>query len=176
TGVIFSSIVPCTIELKITPVNLQSLIEEEIDSAYPIAIAKNIQLESKIDSNVSITMGDSGRLQQVFANLLSNAIKFTPESGNIKVCLKQVKNTAQIIVSDTGKGISSELLPHIFERFRQGKDIESKQKGLGLGLAIARHLVKLHNGTIKAESPGKEKGTTFVVSLPLYCEQLTVNS
>lgn len=163
-----SRIVQGTIELKITPVNLQSIIEETIDSVYPAAIAKNIQLETEIDSTINTTMGDANRLGQVLGNLLSNAIKFTPESGNIKVCLKQVENNAQIIVTDTGKGISSELLPHIFERFRQGNDIETKQKGLGLGLAIARHLVKLHNGTIQAESAGINKGTTFIVSLPLY--------
>ncbi|MEM6401108.1 MAG: PAS domain-containing sensor histidine kinase [Cyanobacteria bacterium P01_D01_bin.116] len=166
-----SRITQNTIELKISPVNLQSIVKEEIDSIYPIAIAKNIQLESEIDSTINTTMGDANRLQQIFGNLLSNAIKFTPESGNIKVCLQQVKNIAQIIVSDTGKGISSELLPYIFERFRQANDIETKQKGLGLGLAIAYHLVKLHNGTIKANSAGEGKGTTFVVSLPLYSEQ-----
>ena len=166
-----SRITQNTIELKISPVNLQSIVKEEIDSIYPIAIAKNIQLESEIDSTINTTMGDANRLQQIFGNLLSNAIKFTPESGNIKVCLQQVKNIIQIIVSDTGKGISSELLPYIFERFRQANDIETKQKGLGLGLAIAYHLVKLHNGTIKANSAGEGKGTTFVVSLPLYSEQ-----
>jgi len=169
-----SRIAQGTIELQISPVKLQSIIKEAIDSVSPIAIAKNIQLESEIDSTINITMGDANRLGQVFGNLLSNAIKFTPESGNIKVCLQQVKNTAQIIVSDTGKGISSELIPHIFERFRQGNDIETKQKGLGLGLAIARHFVKLHNGTIEAESVGKGKGTTFIVSLPLYSEQLSI--
>ena len=166
-----SRIVQGTIELKISPVNLQSIIKGVIDSVYPIAIAKNIQLESEIDSTINTTMGDANRLGQVFANLLSNAIKFTPESGYIKVCLQQVENIAQITVKDTGKGISSELLPYIFERFHQGKDIETKQKGLGLGLAIARHLVKLHNGTIKAESAGEGKGTTFIVILPLYSEQ-----
>ncbi|MEL6165000.1 MAG: PAS domain-containing sensor histidine kinase [Cyanobacteria bacterium J06628_3] len=166
-----SRIVQGNIELKISPVNLQSIVKEEIDSIYPVAIAKNIQLESELDSTIKTTMGDANRLQQILGNLLSNAIKFTPESGNIKVCLQQVQNIAQIIVSDTGKGISSELLPYIFERFRQGNDIETKQKGLGLGLAIAYHLVRLHNGTIKAESAGEGKGTTFVVSLPLYSEQ-----
>ena len=166
-----SRIVQGTIELKISPVNLQSILKEAIESAYPMAIAKNIQLESELDSTINSTMGDANRLGQVFGNLLSNAIKFTPESGNIKVCLQQVENIAQITVTDTGKGITSELLPNIFERFRQGNDIETKQKGLGLGLAIARHLVKLHNGTIKAESAGEEKGTTFIVILPLYSEQ-----
>ena len=166
-----SRIVQGTIELKISPVNLQSIIKGMIDSVYPIAIAKNIQLESEIDSTISTTMGDANRLGQVFGNLLSNAIKFTPESGNIKVCLQQVENIAQITVKDTGKGISRELLPYIFERFHQGKDIETKQKGLGLGLAIARHLVKLHNGTIKAESAGEGEGATFIVSLPLYSYQ-----
>ena len=162
-----SRIVQGKLELKINSVNLQSIVKEAIDSAYPIAIAKNIHLESQLDFAIENTVGDANRLQQILGNLLSNAIKFTPESGHIKVDLQKIENTAQITVSDTGKGISSELLPLIFERFRQGSDIETKQKGLGLGLAIAHHLVELHNGTITAKSLGEEKGTTFIVNLPL---------
>jgi signal transduction histidine kinase len=162
-----SRIVQGKLELQISSVNLQSIISTAIDSAYPTAIAKNIHLKSELDSMIENTVGDANRLQQVLANLLSNAVKFTPEFGYIKVCLQEIENTAQITVSDTGKGISSELLPYIFERFRQGNDTQTKQKGLGLGLAIARHLVELHNGTITAESAGEGKGTTFIVSLPL---------
>ncbi len=162
-----SRIVQGKLELQINSVNLQSIVKEAIDSAYPMAIAKNIHLESQLDFAIENVAGDANRLQQVLGNLLSNAIKFTPKSGHIKVCLQKVENTAQITVTDTGKGISSELLPLIFERFRQGDDIETKQKGLGLGLAIAHHLVELHNGTITAKSLGEGKGTTFIVSLPL---------
>ena len=162
-----SRIVQGKLELQINSVNLQSIVKEAIDSAYPMAIAKNIHLESNLDFAIENIAGDANRLQQVLGNLLSNAIKFTPESGHIKVYLQKVENTAQITVTDTGKGISSELLPLIFERFRQGNDIETKQKGLGLGLAIAHHLVELHHGTITAKSLGEGKGTTFIVSLPL---------
>lgn len=162
-----SRMVQGKIELQINSVNLQSIVKEAIDSAYPMAIAKNIHLESELDSTMNNTMGDAKRLQQILGNLLSNAVKFTPESEYVKVSLQQVENTARITVSDTGKGISCELLPYIFERFRQGNDTETKQKGLGLGLAIARHLVELHGGTITAESAGEEKGTTFTVNLPL---------
>ncbi|WP_414623976.1 PAS domain S-box protein [Calothrix sp. CCY 0018] len=162
-----SRIVQGKLELQISSVNLQSIVKEAIESAYPIAIAKNIHLESQLDSTINNIMGDANRLQQVLSNLLSNAIKFTPESGQIKVDLLHIRNTAQITVSDTGKGISSELLPYIFERFRQGNDNETKQKGLGLGLAIAHHLVELHNGTIIAESAGEGKGATFIVHFPL---------
>lgn len=162
-----SRIVQGKLELQITSVNLQSIVAEAIDSAYPMAIAKNIHLESQLDFTVEKILGDANRLQQVLGNLLSNAIKFTPESGQIKVCLKEIENTAQITISDTGKGISSEFLPLIFERFRQGNDTETKRKGLGLGLAIARHLIELHKGTITAESAGKGKGATFTINLPL---------
>ncbi len=130
-----SRIVQGKLELQISSVNLQSVVSRAIDSAYPTAIAKNIHLKSELDSMIENTVGDANRLQQVLANLLSNAVKFTPEFGYIKVCLQEIENTAQITVSDTGKGISSELLPYIFERFRQGNDTQTKQKGLGLGLA-----------------------------------------
>ncbi|MEB3216425.1 MAG: PAS domain S-box protein [Nostocales cyanobacterium 94392] len=162
-----SKIIQGHFTLETHPVDLQSIVTKAIETAYPMAMAKNIRLESEIDSTIKNTIGDANRLQQVLGNLLSNAIKFTPELGYIKVSLQQLASIARIKVSDSGKGISSELLPHIFERFRQGNDCGTKQKGLGLGLAIARHLVELHGGTIRAENRQEGKGAIFIVDLPL---------
>ena len=134
-------------------------------------------LEFVTDDSIPPMMGDSNRLLQVMSNLISNAIKFTPSAGTVQVRLssfterKSRENTqtltpnfAQITVSDTGIGISPEFLPNVFERYHQGTD---KQGGLGLGLAIARHLVELHGGTIQAASPGIGKGATFTIKLPI---------
>jgi CheY-like chemotaxis protein len=113
-------------------------------------------------------LGDSGRLQQVIWNLLSNAVKFTPEGGKIEIQLESIDTQAQITVSDTGKGISPEFLPHVFEYFRQADSTTTRRfGGLGLGLAIVRHLVELHGGTIWAESPGEGQGAIFMLRLPL---------
>jgi len=129
-----------------------------------------------LDTPVELIRGDSDRLQQVVWNLLCNAIKFTPNGGRVEVRLSMVSdseqqatdNYAQIQVSDTGKGISADFLPYVFERFRQADSTSTRSnKGLGLGLAIARHLVELHGGTIQAESAGIGQGATFTVMLPL---------
>lgn len=119
-------------------------------------------------------LGDAERLQQVLWNLLSNAIKFTPAGGRVDITLSQVDQQAQIQVSDTGIGISADLLPHIFERFYQGDSSPTKTiQGLGLGLALVRYFVDLHGGTVQAESPGEGQGTTLTVRLPLYVPPLT---
>ena len=117
--------------------------------------------------------GDRERLQQIIGNLLTNAIKFTPDKGSINVELSVIErhngsdaSYAEISITDTGIGICAEFLPHVFDRFRQAQESSSSQ-GLGLGRAIARHLVELHGGTIRAESAGVEQGATFVVRLPL---------
>jgi CheY-like chemotaxis protein len=116
-------------------------------------------------------LGDPNRLQQVVWNLLSNAIKFTPSAGQVKVSLKRKGSHAQIQVSDTGKGIQADFLPHVFDYFRQADASSTRAHGgLGLGLAIVRHLVELHGGTVRAESPGEGKGATFTVKLPLMKE------
>jgi CheY-like chemotaxis protein len=119
--------------------------------------------------------GDPDRLQQVIWNLLSNSIKFTPAGGNVRVQLEELGSRIQLTVSDSGKGITPEFLPHVFNRFSQAdSSIMRKQGGLGLGLAIVRHLVELHGGTVRAQSPGEGQGATFVVRLPLnpvYAEQ-----
>jgi CheY-like chemotaxis protein len=117
---------------------------------------------------VGLVSGDSARLQQVIWNLLSNAVKFTPKGGRVEVRIEQNASYAQIVVSDTGKGIAPEFLPYVFDYFRQEDGKTTRQfGGLGLGLAIVRHFVELHGGTVQASSPGEGKGATFTVKLPL---------
>ncbi|MGV0028868.1 chemotaxis protein CheB [Phormidesmis priestleyi] len=151
-------------------IDLSLLVDVAIATIQPSAEEKNIQITSQL--NPATVMGDADRLNQVLANLLVNAIKFTPSGGRVWVTLDVVDTQAQIRVIDTGRGIQANLLPHIFERFRQGVNAQSV-KGLGLGLAIVRHLVALHGGTVWAESPGEGQGTTLIVGLPL---QLTAQA
>ncbi|MEH2041360.1 chemotaxis protein CheB [Nostoc sp.] len=147
-------------------IDLVSVVDAAIESVQLSAEAKSIQIVS--DLNSATVVGDFDRLQQVLWNLLSNAIKFTPAGGRVGIMLEAVYTHAQIQVSDTGIGISADLLPYIFDRFRQGDSSSSKTtQGLGLGLSIVRHLVELHGGTVQAQSPGEGQGTTIVVRLPL---------
>ncbi len=132
------------------------------------ADAKAIKLESVLEPDIGSVLGDADRLQQVIWNLLANAIKFTPEGGRVEVRLEQSLNYVQITVADTGAGINPDFLPYIFERFRQADNTSMRSHGgLGLGLAIVRHLVELHGGTIRAESEGEGQGTTFTMQFPL---------
>ena len=143
------------LRLEITPVELVEIVKEAIEIIAPAAIAKNITLETELDSNTLVS-GDASRLQQVLWNLLFNAIKFTPKDGRIRVKLRRVNSHIEISVSDTGKGISAEFLPYVFERLQQEDNSKSRrQGGLGSGLAITRHIVELHGGTIRAESPAR---------------------
>jgi PAS domain S-box-containing protein len=152
--------------LKTKPVNLPVVIESAIETVQAAANSKSIQLEQKL-SQLSVS-GDSVRLQQIIWNLLSNAIKFTPHGGQVAICVERVKDLAQITVTDTGKGINPDFLPHIFEYFRQeDASITRKHSGLGLGLAIVHYLVEAHGGTITADSLGESQGATFTVRLPL---------
>ncbi len=153
------------LRLNIYPVNLVSVIEAAIETVRLAAQAKAIQIELALGSTRRI-LGDANRLQQVIWNLLSNAIKFTPEGGRVQVQLQGIDDYAQVTVSDTGCGISAEFLPYVFDRFRQADSI-TRHGGLGLGLAIAHHIVELHAGTIQAESPGEGQGATFTIKLPL---------
>ncbi|WP_375503090.1 chemotaxis protein CheB [uncultured Nostoc sp.] len=147
-------------------IDLVSVVDASIKSIEFSAEAKSIQIISQLNS--ATVVGDFDRLQQVLWNLLSNAIKFTPADGRVGIILEAVDNHAQIQVSDTGIGIRADLLPYIFDRFRQGNSSTSKaSQGLGLGLSIARHLVELHGGTIQAQSRGEGKGTTITIRLPL---------
>lgn len=154
--------------LNVSPVNLATTIVAALETVRLAAQAKGIQLHTEIDSMAGLVSGDSNRLQQVIWNLLSNAVKFTPSGGSVVVKLERLGNMAQVQVKDTGKGINPIFLPHIFEYFRQEDGTTTRQfGGLGLGLAIARHLVELHGGTVQAESLGEGQGATFTVKLPL---------
>ncbi|WP_375476851.1 ATP-binding protein [uncultured Nostoc sp.] len=169
-----SRILQGKLNLKMLPVNLIFVIEGGLETVRLAAEAKNIQIQTILDASFGEVLGDSSRLQQVIWNLLSNAVKFTPEGGKINIQLRRVDTQAQITVSDTGKGISPDFLPYVFEYFRQADStITRKFGGLGLGLAIVRHLVELHGGTIWAESLGEEQGATFRVKLPLIKKDLT---
>jgi PAS domain S-box-containing protein len=155
------------IALNLAPVNLGKAIEGALETVSAAAKAKSITIETHLNSIAQVN-GDLARLQQVFWNLLSNAVKFTNNGGKIEVSLDRVGDAAQITVSDNGKGIPPEFLPHVFEYFRQADgSITRKHGGLGLGLALVRHLVELHGGVVAVTSPGIDCGATFIVSLPL---------
>ncbi|HEY9697616.1 MAG TPA: PAS domain S-box protein [Trichocoleus sp.] len=163
-----SRILQGKLSLTVSSVNLASTIKAAIETVRLAAEAKSIAIETNLDFNVGLVSGDATRLQQVVWNLLSNAVKFTPEGGHVIVQLEQVERQARITVSDTGKGIVPDFLPYVFDYFRQADSATTRKfGGLGLGLAIVRHLVELHGGTIQADSPGEGLGATFTVHLPL---------
>ena len=169
-----SRILQGKVNLNIAAVNLVSVISAALETVRLAAEAKDIQIQTMLDASVEPVLGDSGRLQQVFWNLLSNAVKFTPEKGKIQIQLERIDTQAQITISDTGKGISPDFLPHVFEYFCQADSTTTRKfGGLGLGLAIVRHLVELHGGRVWAESPGEQQGATFTVRLPLIKRELT---
>ncbi len=163
-----SRIIMGKIRLNVHAVELLPVIESAMDTVRPAADAKNIRLQLVLDPAAGPVLGDSERLQQIVWNLLSNAIKFTPKGGRVQVGLKRINSHVEIVVTDTGKGISAEFLPYVFDRFRQAdSSITRSFNGLGLGLAIVRQLVELHGGTVHAESSGEDQGATFTVKLPL---------
>ncbi|HYF37658.1 MAG TPA: PAS domain S-box protein [Prosthecobacter sp.] len=156
------------VRLDVQPVDLAGLIHDAIATIRPSAVSKDITLRSVLDPLAKSVMGDPQRLQQILSNLLSNAIKFTPNRGKVEVFLERVNSHLQVTVSDTGIGIAAEFLPHVFERFRQADASDRRsQGGLGLGLAIARHLSELHGGRLSAKSPGLGQGSSFLLELPL---------
>src|SRR5207249_1255737 len=162
-----SRIITGKLGLQVESVDLAPTIEAAIEAVRPAADAKSIQIESVLDDPVTPISGDEARLRQIVWNLLSNAIKFTPKGGRIEVRLERADSSAQITVKDTGRGIAPDFLPHVFERFRQADSSTTRaQGGLGLGLAIVRHLVDLHGGVVNAESEGHDRGTRFMVMLP----------
>jgi signal transduction histidine kinase/CheY-like chemotaxis protein len=163
-----SRIISGKLRLDVQPVDLAAVIHAAIDTVLPAAEAKGIRIQRILDPLAAPVSGDPGRLQQVVWNLLSNAIKFTPRDGRVQVVLERVNSHLEITVSDTGIGITPEFLPHVFERFRQVDSATTRRHGgLGLGLAIVRHLVELHGGTVRAKSAGESQGTSFTVMLPL---------
>ncbi len=156
------------LRLDVKPIRLISVITSAIDSIQPAADAKGVNVEIVLDPSVDQIDGDASRLQQVVWNCLSNAVKFTPSGGKVKVQLERCDSFARIAISDTGGGIDPEFLPHVFGRFQQADGAMTRShSGLGLGLAIARHLVEIHGGTIEAASDGIGHGSTFTVMLPM---------
>jgi PAS domain S-box-containing protein len=167
-----SRIITGNLRLDLHPLNLAPIVDTALDALRPTADAKGMKLQTRFVPGQCLVKGDPNRLRQVIWNLLSNAIKFTPRHGSVSIDLTCVESTARLTVSDTGDGISPEFLPYVFDRFRQAEgSISRKQGGLGLGLAVARHLVELHGGTIRAESDGIGKGAVFTVDLPLAQER-----
>ena len=163
-----SRIITGKLRLNVHPMILVSLIESAIDSIRPAAEAKNISIHSILDPDAGLVSGDSDRLQQVFWNLFTNAIKFTPKGGRVYVQLERVNSHVEITVSDTGEGISPEFLPHVFDRLQQADSTTTRvHGGLGLGLAIVRHLIELHGGKVYAYSAGEGLGACFTINLPI---------
>ena len=169
-----SRIVAGTLHLVHYPVNLPAVTQAAVDAVRPLAAAKSIQLQSSPDpSATEVVSGDPGRLEQVVVNLLSNAIKFTPDKGRVDVSVKRAGPNLELVVEDTGEGISADFLPHVFDRFRQADGATTRRHtGLGLGLAIVRQLVEMHGGTVRAESGGPGRGARFTVCLPILTSPL----
>lgn len=163
-----SRIITGKLRMDVRPVDLTRVVQDAIDAVTPTATAKGVRLQAVIDQSGVPIAGDAERLQQVLWNLMSNAIKFTSKGGRVQVRLERVNSHIEVTVSDTGEGIAPEFLPHVFERFRQADSAFTRTHGgLGLGLAISRHLVEAHGGRIDVTSPGKGLGTTARVELPL---------
>jgi signal transduction histidine kinase len=163
-----SSLIRGKLRLAMRPTDLAPVLQTAIETALPAAEAKSIRLDYFPDPGTGIVLGDPDRLQQVFWNLLANAIKFTPEGGTVRIDLTQSGGNVVAQIIDNGRGIRPDVLPHIFERFRQGDGTTARRYGgLGMGLAIVRHTVELHGGSVQAESAGEGQGARFVVTLPL---------
>jgi PAS domain S-box-containing protein len=163
-----SRILQGKLRLNVAPVNIATIILSALETVQLAAEAKKIQIQTILNPDIGLVVGDTGRLQQIVWNLLSNAVKFTPEGGRVEVKLAQIAHEVQIKVSDTGKGIIPDFLPYVFEHFRQEDGATTRKfGGLGLGLAIVRQLIELHGGRVFAESPGEGQGATFTVRLPL---------
>jgi CheY-like chemotaxis protein/two-component sensor histidine kinase len=156
------------VQLNIQTASLRDVIEAALETARPMAEAKEIRLETVVDPMAGPVRGDPDRLRQVFWNLLSNAIKFTPPGGSVQVALEPAGSRIEVSVTDTGEGVAPEFLPHVFDQFRQADaSTTRKHGGLGLGLSIVKHLVEVHGGAVRAQSGGKGQGATFTVSLPV---------
>jgi PAS domain S-box-containing protein len=164
-----SRIITGKLYLELHPIELAPVLESAINVVRPTAEAKGIRVVVDFPLEPAAVSGDGNRLQQVFWNLLSNAIKFTPNGGQVSVRLRQVDGKVEIEIADTGQGISEAFLPFVFDRFRQADSTSTRRHGgLGLGLAIARHLIEIHGGHIEAASAGENQGAVFTVTLPLF--------
>jgi PAS domain S-box-containing protein len=163
-----SRIISGSFRIDIRRLELTAIVEAAIEVMRPAAQSKGIQLQSELDPGIVVS-GDSDRLMQMAENIVTNALKFTPAGGTVGVRLRRKERCVEFSVEDNGQGIDPGFLPYVFDRFRQADSSSvRKQRGLGLGLAITRHIVELHGGTICASSPGKNQGTTFKVELPLF--------
>ena len=172
-----SRVITGKLQLHLGPVDLVSVVNAALDAVRPALEAKDIRIETQFQEGLKIIAGDVDRLQQVVWNLLSNASKFTPAGGVVAVSVSQDDTNVEIAVRDTGPGIESEFLPHVFERFRQADGSTTRTHGgLGLGLAIVRHLVELHGGTIGAENRTSVAGAVFTVKLPLPSTDLRLDT
>jgi len=163
-----SRIITGKLRMDVRPADPNSFIDAAVEAVKPAADAKGVRMQKVVDTGPISIPGDPVRLQQVVWNLLSNAIKFTPRGGRVQIRSERVNSHLEIVVSDTGQGISPDFLPHVFDRFRQADQKTSRQHGgMGLGLAIVRHLVEMHGGSVRANSEGDGKGATFTVMLPI---------
>lgn len=163
-----SRIVAGKLRLEMDKVDISEVVDAVTDGLFPAAESKEITLAKNLEAAVGTIFGDRDRLQQVIWNLLTNAVRHTPRGGRVEISLRKVDGRVLISVKDTGEGIAPDFLPHVFERFRQGESGTSRPHGgLGLGLAITKHIVELHGGTIRPESAGKGQGATFIVDVPV---------
>jgi signal transduction histidine kinase len=154
--------------LRVEPTDVTVVVDDAIATVMPAVEAKGLHLKTNVAADLVEVMADPTRLQQVIWNLLSNAVKFTPRGGRVDVRITSADSSVEIVVADTGIGFPKAFAQHAFERFRQAESGSARlHGGLGLGLAIARHIVEMHGGTIEAESPGEGKGATFTVKLPI---------
>jgi signal transduction histidine kinase len=163
-----SGILAGKLRVDVRPMDLAAAVDAAVQSARVTAEARGLRVVSDLERQGMLVDGDADRLDQVFANLLSNAVKFTPAGGTIAVGLHRSAGEAHLTIADTGIGIAPDVLPHVFDRFRQADSSTTRTHGgLGLGLALVRYLVESHGGTVCAESPGVGLGATFRVLLPL---------
>lgn len=163
-----SRVITGNMRLDVRPLHVGAVLEAALDTVRPAATAKGVRLEAVLDPGATAMMGDPARLQQVVWNLLTNAVKFTPTGGRVAAHLRRVNAHIEIVVSDSGEGIAPEHMPRLFQRFSQADSSSTRRHtGLGIGLALVRHLVDLHGGTVTAESAGPGLGATFTVTLPV---------
>src|SRR5262249_35897753 len=163
-----SRIITGRLKLDAQPIVIEQIFHAAVDVIRPSAEAKGIVLSEVVDASDGVVFGDANRLQQAVWNLLSNAVKFTGEGGDIEAFLGRAEGQIEITVKDTGIGIEPRFLPHVFDRFRQADASSTREYGgLGIGLAIVRHIVEMHGGNVLASSPGKGQGATFTIRLPL---------
>jgi PAS domain S-box-containing protein len=172
-----SRIITGKLKLNMRDVELAKIVGDAVETIRPAAEAKQIALNTRFETESVSLLGDAARLQQIVWNLLVNAIKFTPSGGRIDVSVERRDEQVEIVIADTGQGISAEFLPHVFERFRQADGSTTRAHGgLGLGLAIVRYLTELHGGTVRAKSKGEGCGATFIVSLPIKAKSIEEDS